>query len=236
MAAEACPEGKLDVRGRRRRSGRACSQAGRWRRNRLLTGPFTNADSTPRMAATRTAWTRRRSGASARPVLTRCQTRLKSPSSDAAYISRSTCGCPRKRSMRSSMAASKRPMARATALGRPDMGTAAASGELECQLRLRVGRTALDQRPGGVGVAAEGGAVRTERAPLAQPRGLGPEVLSVAGALDRLPHGSERAARAARRAIARLGDDGQRIAQEQQLHAGRSPAQQLLAQQRVDVD
>ena len=56
-AALAWPDGKLLDRGVRSRNGRAwaASQAGRVRRNRPFTAPFTRADSTPRIAERRTA-------------------------------------------------------------------------------------------------------------------------------------------------------------------------------------
>src|SRR5262245_6959584 len=167
------------------------------------------------MAATRTAWIRRRSGPSARVVLTRCQIRLKSPSSEAAYISRSRWGCPRRLSTRVSMAVSKRATARVRewrgsgTRAEPNAGPGSrrdghepGRGGPRC---LALGGQLLGHPPRLRGVAAEDGAVGVERAVVAQTGRLGPEVLALAGPLDGLPQRAQRAAGAAGGAVGRLG-------------------------------
>src|SRR5207244_1074508 len=101
-------------------------------------------------------------------------------------------------------------------------GTAARLGDRDELLGLR-------------GVATEGRAVGLERAPLAQARGPGPEVVALARPLHRGPDRAGPLLQAPDRLVARVGDDGQRLAQVQQLDAGRATAQHLLAQERVEV-
>src|SRR5262245_45232821 len=146
------------------------------------------------MAATRTAWIGRRSGPSARVVLTRCQIRLKSPSSEAAYMSRSRWGCPRRSSTHVSMAVSKRATARVRECrgsgtrAEPNPGPRSRRDGHELDggcggraLGLTLGGQLLGHAARLVGVAAEHRAVGVERAVVAQAGRLRPEVFAVAG-------------------------------------------------------
>src|SRR5437016_3520105 len=66
---------------------------------------------------------------------------------------------------------------------------------------------------GPLRVAAEGRAVGLERAPVAEARRPRPEVVAVAGPLDRFPDGLGPHLQPADRLLGRHGDDGQRLAQ-----------------------
>src|SRR5438309_6407442 len=93
-----------------------------------------------------------------------------------------------------------------------------------------------DQLGGARRVAAPRRAVGLEGAPLAQRRRPGPEVVGGAGPLDRLPDGAGPLLETADRLLGGTGHDGDGLAQVEQLDAGRAPAEQLLAQERVEVD
>src|SRR5690606_40380466 len=80
-----------------------------------------------------------------------------------------------------------------------------------------LGGPLLGQPAGGLGVATEDRAVGLEGAVAAQRRPSGPEVLALAGPLDRLPDGPERAAGPPGGAVGPVRGDGQRLPQVPQL-------------------
>src|SRR2546423_3535578 len=91
--------------------------------------------------------------------------------------------------------------------------------------KVTVASAGGDQLPGLLGVAAEGGAVGLERAPVAQPRRPGTEVVALAGPLDGGPDRAGPLLQTPDRLVAGVGHDGEGLAQVEQLDAGRAPAQ-----------
>src|SRR5438067_2752165 len=84
-------------------------------------------------------------------------------------------------------------------------------------------------------VASERGAVHAERAVLAEPRRLRPEVVSLAGPLDRRPDGADLALDRPARLIGGRRADLERVAEVEQLHARRTTAEVALAEQRIEL-
>ena len=244
MAAEAWPDGKLDVRGRRSRRGRSCSQAGRWRRNRLLTGPLTRADSTPSTAATRTAWTRRRSGPSARVVdqvpdqaeVTQLGGGVHEPVEvgvaadpvdagvDGGVEARDRLGGAWARGRLMGPGHGKAPAIRRSGVRATCRPSTGAGSGVALAARRRAARRGGGPRPGRRRTSGSRPGRRSSRTAAT----AGAEVLPLAGPLDRLPHRPERAAGAPGGPVGGRGGDGQRLLQVEQLHrawaAGRAAA------------
>src|SRR4051812_32710823 len=83
-----------------------------------------------------------------------------------------------------------------------------------------------DRDPCALGdVAAERRAVHAKRAVVAQLRRLGPEVLAIAGALDRRPDRADLALDRAARLIRWRRADLDRVGEVEQLHARRAAAE-----------
>src|SRR5207248_7548169 len=116
-------------------------------------------------------------------------------------------GLPRTRSKPLSTRSSKRAMR-----ARSRSGTSGTN-------RRYSGRNEGEKLFGLGGVAAPRRAVLTERAPLAQPRRPGLEVLGLARPLDGLPDGRRPLLEASDRLLGRLGDDRHRLGQIEQLDA-----------------
>src|SRR5581483_7944243 len=188
--------------------------------------PLTSTDSPASSTESRIASSARWSDVSPRAAPTRCQTSEKSPSSDAAYSARSATGCPRTRSSSASTRSSKARTRRARSAGSSDGG----------KVRQRSGRARGSPEPSGLcGIAAEGGAVRPERAEVTQLGLPGPEVVTRARALDRRPDRTELALDRLRRRVGGHGADLDRVAEVQQPHPRRTDTEVLLAQQRVQM-
>src|SRR5438309_2997872 len=142
---------------------------------------------------------------------------------------RSATGLPRRRAKAASASPSKRAMR-----ARTPSGTSGTLGTLLTAPQLRG-----DEREElfGLGrVATPGGAVRPERAPLAQARRAGLEVLGLAGSLDGVPDRRGPLLQTLDRLLGRLGDDGDRVLEVQQLDPVGAAPEQALAQERVEVN
>src|SRR5439155_24222876 len=142
---------------------------------------------------------------------------------------RSATGSPRRRSNHESTRSSNRDTA-----ARHSSGSATTATTVPGEARSD---GAGGQQLAGPGrVAPPGRAVGPERAPVAQRGDPVTEVVALAGALDRLPDGGRALLEAADRLLGRLGDDRQRLAEIEELDAGRPPPQHLLAEEGVEVD
>src|SRR5207302_10343349 len=97
-------------------------------------------------------------------------------------------------------------------------------------------RRLAPQLHGAGRVAAERGAVLLPVAVLAQRRGLGPEVLEPARPLDRRPDRRGPAAQPLHRLVRRDGRGAHRLPQVEQLLPSGPLAQDLIAQEGVEVD
>src|SRR4051794_1513152 len=101
---------------------------------------------------------------------------------------------------------------------------------------MLAGSAGDDELPRLGGVAPEGRAEVLEGAPVAQGGGVGPEVLVGAGPLDRLPDGGRALLEAPNRLVRRLGHDGHRLGQVEELDLRRAAPEHPLAQEGVEVD